>query len=84
MNRYRADGDCGRPGDGSEVNDHVRGFPHTYSINDFGQAFGVDPATRWTRGDLVRTDSPLFAPPPLVPMYDPTIAAHPETFRKPH
>lgn len=71
--------------DGSSVNDHVRAFPHTYSINDFGQAFGNDPANHWTRGELIRTyDQPLFAPPPLVPMYDPTIAAHPEISRRPH
>ncbi len=74
----------GQP-DGGECADHVRAFPHTYTINDFGQAFGEDPATRWERGELVRAfDTPLFAPPPLVPMYDPTVAAHPEMFRHPH
>jgi hypothetical protein len=71
--------------DGSSVADHVRGFPHTWTVNDFGQAFGTEPATHWTRGELIQSfDQPLFAPPPLVPMYDPTIAAHPEVFRKPH
>lgn len=81
MNRTKACSSCGG------TRDIVRGvdaFPHTYDINQFGQAFGTTPAAQWSRGELVRDVQPALSLRPPIPMYDPTIVAHSEIYRRPH
>lgn len=57
--------------------DHVRGFPHSYEVDEHGMAYGLDPSTGWARGELVRSTVPVVAPRAPIPMYDPTIMRDP-------
>lgn len=55
----------------------VRGLPNTYEVDEYGHCYSTNPSAGWMRGQLERGAMQPFAPPPPVPMYDPTIIANP-------
>lgn len=58
----------------------VRGLPNTYEMDSDGRTFSTNPLGGWVRGQVERAAMQPFAPPPPVPMYDPTLMAHPEAW----